>query len=82
LTSIIAITCLRAQTGVGPQVTSHVFGLLKADKEDEDIQGSAWLVGEEGAKWVLESTDAFVEVFKGTGESDTSEENVVTKSKL
>ncbi|KAK1083405.1 hypothetical protein LTR48_006295 [Friedmanniomyces endolithicus] len=27
LTSIVAIACLRSQTGVGPQVMSHVFGL-------------------------------------------------------
>ncbi|OAA67109.1 hypothetical protein SPI_01685 [Niveomyces insectorum RCEF 264] len=30
LTSLVAIACLRAQTGVGPQVVSHVFGLRKA----------------------------------------------------
>ncbi|KAL2151246.1 hypothetical protein VTH82DRAFT_6344 [Thermothelomyces myriococcoides] len=30
LTSIVAVACLRAQTGVGPQVLSHVFGLRKA----------------------------------------------------
>lgn len=30
LTSVVAIACLRAQTGVGPQVLSHVFGLRKA----------------------------------------------------
>ncbi|KAK4161747.1 hypothetical protein QBC43DRAFT_323188 [Cladorrhinum sp. PSN259] len=30
LTSIVAVACLRAQTGVGPQVLSHVFGLKKA----------------------------------------------------
>ena len=29
LTSLVAIACLRAQKGVGPQVTSHVFGLKK-----------------------------------------------------
>ncbi|KAK4247140.1 hypothetical protein C7999DRAFT_32409 [Corynascus novoguineensis] len=29
LTSVVAIACLRAQTGVGPQVLSHVFGLRK-----------------------------------------------------
>ena len=29
-TSVIAVACLRAQTGVGPQVTSHIFGLRKA----------------------------------------------------
>ncbi|MBE3046696.1 hypothetical protein IMZ48_30025, partial [Candidatus Bathyarchaeota archaeon] len=30
LTSLVAIACLRTQTGVGPQVLSHVFGLRKA----------------------------------------------------
>ncbi|GAA5941527.1 Pxp2p [Sporobolomyces koalae] len=30
LTSVVAIACLRAQGGVGPQVTSHVFGLRKS----------------------------------------------------
>ncbi|KAG6061960.1 hypothetical protein E4U17_006084 [Claviceps sp. LM77 group G4] len=30
LTSLLAIACLRAQTGVGPQVFSHVLGLRKA----------------------------------------------------
>ncbi|KKA22317.1 Conserved mitochondrial protein [Rasamsonia emersonii CBS 393.64] len=30
LTSIVAVACLRAQTGVGPQVVSHIFGLRKA----------------------------------------------------
>jgi len=30
LTSLVAIACLRAQTGVGPQVLSPVFGLRKA----------------------------------------------------
>lgn len=29
LTSLVAIACLRAQKGVGPQVTSHIFGLKK-----------------------------------------------------
>jgi hypothetical protein len=30
LTSVVAIACLRAQSGVGPQVVSHVYGLRKA----------------------------------------------------
>jgi len=30
LTSVVAIACLRAQSGVGPQVLSHVYGLRKA----------------------------------------------------
>ncbi|WVR09260.1 hypothetical protein IAU60_006325 [Kwoniella sp. DSM 27419] len=65
LTSIIAITCLRAQRGVGPQVTSHVFGLLKAATEPgakEDVEGGDWLTSEEGAAWVLQSTDKVTEM--------------------
>ncbi|KAK4056991.1 hypothetical protein OIO90_001891 [Microbotryomycetes sp. JL221] len=41
LTSVIAIACLRAQGGVGPQVLSHVFGLKKAAlslEEEESIR--------------------------------------------
>ncbi|KAL7420440.1 hypothetical protein Q5752_004390 [Cryptotrichosporon argae] len=64
LTSVIAITCLRAQTGVGPQVTSHVYGLKKSlggDGEgargDKVVQGQEWLVSDEGVRWVLETTD-------------------------
>ncbi|GAA5991662.1 hypothetical protein JCM10908_001082 [Rhodotorula pacifica] len=66
LTSVVAIACLRAQGGVGPQVTSHVFGLRKAAEEklegDEVIQGGDFLTSEEGAKWAIEQVDRFVEV--------------------
>jgi len=41
LTSILAISCLRAQTGVGPQVVSHVFGLRKAFEQAEK-EGKQW----------------------------------------
>lgn len=66
LTSVVAIACLRAQGGVGPQVTSHVFGLRKAAEEnlegDELVQGGDFLTSEEGAKWVIEQVDRFVQV--------------------
>ena len=73
LTSIVAITCLRSQRGVGPQVTSHVFGLKKALLEKaqgvlEEIGGgdaAEWLCGDEGATWVLESADRIGEVVAG-----------------
>ena len=63
LTSVAAVACLRAQTGVGPQVTSHVFGLRKAwddgtwkgDVEGEDSM--KYLASDEGNMWILESTD-------------------------
>lgn len=69
LTSVVAIACLRAQGGVGPQVTSHVFGLRKAAEEnlqgDEAIEGSAFLTSEEGATWVIEQVDRFVQAVGG-----------------
>ncbi|KAF3763235.1 hypothetical protein M406DRAFT_331773 [Cryphonectria parasitica EP155] len=70
LTSLVAIACLRAQTGVGPQVLSHVFGLRKAvdqgyhereAESPEEAQGLAWLSGDEGSEWLLKSVDSIVE---------------------
>ncbi|GAA6000540.1 uncharacterized protein JCM10292_000474 [Rhodotorula paludigena] len=81
LTSVVAIACLRAQGGVGPQVTSHVFGLRKAGEErlegDEALEGAEWLTSEEGAQWVLEQVDRFVEVV-GRGQGAT----FATRAKL
>lgn len=63
LTSVVAIACLRAQQGVAPQLTSHVFGLKKALLEgggaqgEEMVQGQDWLTSDEGVTWVIESTD-------------------------
>jgi hypothetical protein len=73
LTSCLAIACLRAEGGVGPQVTSHVFGLKKAG---DGIEGDAaappgveeeglganwhWLTRDEGAEWVLGVVDRLV----------------------
>ncbi len=68
LTSVVAIACLRAQRGVGPQVTSHVFGLKKALLEgggadgEMDLQGQDWLTSDEGVTWLLESVDEISEV--------------------
>ncbi|KAG9572689.1 hypothetical protein KCU77_g12566, partial [Aureobasidium melanogenum] len=68
LTSIVAVSCLRTQTGVGPQVLSHVFGLRKAFKDgtaEKDVQGGEWLAGDEGSVWLLESVDKLVEALSG-----------------
>lgn len=74
LTSVVAVACLRAQTGVGPQVLSHVFGLRKAledgswEGDVEGEEGARWLASDEGNKWILESVDAIVEAISaGTG---------------
>ncbi|OJJ35766.1 hypothetical protein ASPWEDRAFT_41008 [Aspergillus wentii DTO 134E9] len=67
MTSIVAVACLRAQTGVGPQVTSHVFGLRKAIEDGtwandvESEQGAKWLASDEGNAWILTSVDEIVE---------------------
>jgi hypothetical protein len=67
LTSVVAISCLRAQTGVGPQVLSHVFGLRKGVEQGthkEEFAGTATeaeaierLASDEGCEWLLESVD-------------------------
>lgn len=66
MTSVIAISCLRAQTGVGPQVLSHVFGLRKAMDDgtykadgfnEEDEAAARWLASDEGSEWILKTVD-------------------------
>lgn len=72
-TSLIAITCLRAQQGVGPQVLSHVFGLRKGwddgtwkqEPEAGEEEGIKWLVSDEGCTWILEKVDELVEALGG-----------------
>jgi len=77
LTSLVAVACLRAQTGVGPQVVSHVFGLRKAyergdaGREGEvEVQGGQWLSTEEGNRWMLEWID---ELVRGIGTAQEGE---------
>lgn len=70
LTSIVAVSCLRAQTGVGPQVISHVFGLRKAFEDgsaepESEIQGGQWLASDEGSVWLIEVVDRIVESIGG-----------------
>jgi hypothetical protein len=72
LTSMVAVACLRAQTGVGPQVTSHIFGLRKAYEDgsfkaegEEEVKGGEWLASDEGNMWILKSVDAIVEAIGG-----------------
>jgi hypothetical protein len=75
-TSLIAIACLRAQSGVGPQVTSHVFGLRKAlsdgtwEDDVQNLEGAQWLASDEGGTWILESIDTIVEAI-GQGQGST-----------
>jgi hypothetical protein len=70
LTSVLAIACLRAQTGVGPQVVSHVFGLRKAFEDgtaarEDEILGGKWLASDEGSIWLLQQIDSVVQAIGG-----------------
>lgn len=57
-TSLVAISALRAQGGVGPQVTSHVWGLLKARSATESGNtGLEFLTTQQGAQWTIETVD-------------------------
>lgn len=68
LTSVTGVACLRASGGVGPQMTSHVYGLLKAPSYEEDAaaagigEGEEWLSSPEGATWVIGVVDKLVDV--------------------
>lgn len=57
-TSLVAIAALRAQGGVGPQVTSHAWGLIKAAPAvEEGEEGKKWLTTEEGVSWIVKTVD-------------------------
>ncbi|KAF2796376.1 hypothetical protein K505DRAFT_415779 [Melanomma pulvis-pyrius CBS 109.77] len=72
-TSLVAVACLRAQQGVGPQVLSHVFGLRKAwddgswkgEPDAGEEEGIKWLVSDEGCEWALKKVDEVVEALGG-----------------
>ena len=81
------MSCLRSQTGVGPQVTSHVFGLRKAYEDgsanaegEVAVEGGEWLASDEGNQWLLNSVDTIVEAL-GQGNGSTFAPGMI-KSKL
>ncbi|KIM91020.1 hypothetical protein PILCRDRAFT_811534 [Piloderma croceum F 1598] len=61
LGSVVGTACLRAEGRVGPQLTSHVFGLLKARKEDQLCEEDRWLSSDEGAEWVIRTVDILLD---------------------
>lgn len=81
-TSLVAIAGLRAQGGVGPQVTSHVWGLLKAktsiSSNDQHKRGLEWLASEEGAEWAVRLVDGLCLAVEGAEQ----EESISRQSKL
>lgn len=83
-TSLVAIAALRAQGGVGPQVTSHVWGLLKAAEsihpDDPHSAGLKWLATEDGALWAVRTVDQLCQAIEGAEEYE--QEQPASKAKL
>ncbi|KLO12833.1 hypothetical protein SCHPADRAFT_904775 [Schizopora paradoxa] len=72
LGSVVGTACLRAETRVGPQLTSHVFGLLKARNVEGLDEGDKWLSSDEGTEWVIRSVDKIYDVARGPGEEPSA----------
>ena len=64
LGSVVGVACLRAEGGVGPQFTSHVFGLLKARTVQGLNEEDKWLSGDEGTEWVIRTIDTLLDVLQ------------------
>jgi hypothetical protein len=62
LGSVVGVACLRAEGRVGPQLTSHVFGLLKARSTEGLSEEDRWLASDEGAEWVIRTVDTLLNV--------------------
>jgi hypothetical protein len=62
LGSVVGIATLRAEGRVGPQLTSHVFGLLKARYVENQSQEDKWLSSDEGTEWVIRTVDDILDV--------------------
>lgn len=60
LTSVAGIACLRSEERVGPQLVSHVFGLLKARSIEGQSDEDAWLATDQGVEWVIRTVDEIV----------------------
>ncbi|KAG1715931.1 hypothetical protein ID866_1220 [Astraeus odoratus] len=61
LGSVVGIATLRAEGRVGPQLTSHVFGLLKARYEQDLNEEDKYLASDEGTEWVIRKVDEIVD---------------------
>jgi len=57
LGSVVGIASLRAEGGVGPQLISHTFGLLKARDVEHQSDEDKWLSSDEGTEWIIRTVD-------------------------
>ncbi|KAG7097151.1 hypothetical protein E1B28_004529 [Marasmius oreades] len=69
LGSVVGIACLRAEERVAPQLTSHVFGLLKARYTENQSEEDAWLASDEGTEWVVRTVDVVLDGVRMDGQA-------------
>jgi hypothetical protein len=62
LGSVVGVACLRTEGRVGPQLTSHVFGLLRARNAQNLSEEDRWLASDEGTEWVIRTIDTLLDV--------------------
>jgi len=70
LGSVVGIATLRSEGRVGPQLTSHAFGLLKARYTEGQNEEDAWLSSDEGTEWVIRTVDEILEIVSSEAEDD------------
>ncbi|KAF8639865.1 hypothetical protein AX17_001120 [Amanita inopinata Kibby_2008] len=70
LGSVVGIATLRSEGRVGPQLTSHTFGLLKARYEPNQSKEDAWLSSDEGTEWVIHTVDEILDVVSSEVQDD------------
>jgi hypothetical protein len=63
MSSVVGAACLRAEGRVGPQLVSHVFGLLKARHVENKSAEDVWLSSDDGAEWVIRMVDKILDIF-------------------
>jgi hypothetical protein len=69
--SVVGTACLRAEERVGPQLTSHVFGLLKARNMKNQSKEDAWLSSDEGTEWVIRTVDKILDFLSSSEGQDS-----------
>ncbi|XP_006460168.1 hypothetical protein AGABI2DRAFT_135421 [Agaricus bisporus var. bisporus H97] len=73
LGSVVGIATLRSEGRVGPQLVSHVFGLLKARYAEAQNEEDAWLSTDEGTEWVIRTVDEIFDAVSSEGKDDRTQ---------
>lgn len=79
LGSVAGIASLRAEGGVGPQLISHTFGLLKAREVEHQSDEDKFLSSDEGTEWIIRTID---EVLDGVSAGALEQDQQQAKVKL